>query len=67
MPKHKTIKQLPDILKATEVAYYFRVRPRAVRRWARLGTIPSIVINSRGDRRFRKEDVIKILENGFDL
>jgi len=66
MTKH-TKYILPDLMTVPETAALFRVTPLTLKKWAKLGTIPSVVINSRGDRRFRKEDVIKILENGFDL
>ena len=59
----KTIKldDLPDLLTVREVAEILRVSPLTIKRWGKRGKLPAIRINSRGDRRYRKEAVLWLL------
>lgn len=57
-----SIKDLPDILTIREAATLLRVSPLTIKRWGKAGTLPTMRINSRGDRRYKKEDVLKVLE-----
>jgi len=70
MPKdqnHQTpkIDDLPDLLTVREVAEILRVSPLTIKRWGKRGKLPTIRINSRGDRRYRKEAVLWLL--GMDV
>ncbi|GIW63630.1 MAG: hypothetical protein KatS3mg091_432 [Patescibacteria group bacterium] len=56
---------LPDLLTVREVAQLFRVSPLTIKRWGKKGKLIPIRINSRGDRRYRKEEILKFL--GLDL
>ena len=56
------LENLPDFLTLREVAEILRVSPLTVKRWGWKGQIECIRINSRGDRRYKKEVVLKILE-----
>ena len=49
-----------------EVADLFRVTTVTLKKWSDAGTIPCVRINSRGDRRFKKADIMKVLEDGMD-
>jgi len=55
------INNLPDLLTVKEVAELLRVSPLTVKRWGKRGKLPAIRINSRGDRRYRKEAVLWLL------
>lgn len=44
-----------------QVAALFEVSPRTIRDWAENGHLPSLRVGSRGHRRFRREDVEKVL------
>jgi excisionase family DNA binding protein len=55
------IHNLPDLLTVKEVAELLRVSPLTVKRWGKRGKLPAIRINSRGDRRYRKEAVLWLL------
>lgn len=55
------INDLPDLLTVREVADLLRVSPLTVKRWGKRGKLPAIRINSRGDRRYRKEAVLWML------
>ena len=51
------LKNLPDLLPVREVAELLRVSPLPLKRWGKRGKLPAIRINSRGDRRYKKEQV----------
>lgn len=55
------INNLPDLLTVKEVADLLRVSPLTVKRWGTRGKLPAIRINSRGDRRYKKESVLWLL------
>lgn len=55
------IKNLPDLLTVKEVADLLRVSPLTIKRWGKRGKLPAIRINSRGDRRYKKEAVLWLL------
>jgi excisionase family DNA binding protein len=52
---------LPDLLTIKEVASLLRVSPLTIKRWGKKGKLPAIRINSRGDRRYKKEVVLRLL------
>jgi excisionase family DNA binding protein len=56
-----SIDDLPDLLTIKEVAQLLRVSPLTIKRWGKSGKLPAIRINSRGDRRYRKEVVLRLL------
>lgn len=63
-PKAKTnvkLDDLPDLLTVREVADLLRVSPLTIKRWGKRGKLPAIRINSRGDRRYKKEAVLWLL------
>lgn len=49
------------LLKPGEVAEILKVSPHTVTRWAALGIIPCIQAHPTAHRRFRREDVDKLL------
>lgn len=55
------LQDLPDLLTVNEVAAVLRVSPLTIKRWGKRGKLPAIRINSRGDRRYRKESVMWLL------
>ncbi|MBI3954466.1 helix-turn-helix domain-containing protein [Candidatus Collierbacteria bacterium] len=52
---------LPDLLTVSEVAELLRVSTLTIKRWGKRGKLPAIRINSRGDRRYKKESVLWLL------
>lgn len=61
-PKKKIkLDNLPDLLTVREVADVLRVSPLTIKRWGKRGKLPAIRINSRGDRRYKKEAVLWLL------
>lgn len=61
--KRKKLKMddLPDLLTVREVAEFLRVSPLTIKRWGKRGKLTPIRINSRGDRRYKKEAVLWLL------
>ena len=59
--KQLSLENLPDLLTVHEVALLLRVSPLTIKRWGKRGKLPAIRINSRGDRRYRKESVLWLL------
>ncbi|MCS6956696.1 MAG: helix-turn-helix domain-containing protein [Patescibacteria group bacterium] len=56
-----SLDDLPDLLTIKEVASILRVSPLTIKRWGKSGKLPAIRINSRGDRRYKKEVVLRLL------
>ena len=61
MARHKNIN---GMLTISEVANLLSVHINTVRRWSNQGILKSYRIGSRGDRRFRQEDVENFLLQG---
>ena len=53
----KTQKVISTLLSTGEVAAIFQVHPNTIRRWSEEGKLVAEKIGSRGDRKFRREDV----------
>ncbi|EKE14695.1 MAG: hypothetical protein ACD_12C00337G0003 [uncultured bacterium] len=64
-----SLDNLPDLLTVREVAGVLRVSPLTIKRWGKRGKLPAIRINSRGDRRYKKEAVLWLLgiQNKTDI
>lgn len=53
---------LPDLLTVKETAVLLNRTPLTIKRMEAKGRIDCIRINARGDRRFRKQDILAYLE-----
>ena len=56
-----TNENMEPMLTIKEVAILLHVHVNTVRRWSDSGIINSYQINRRGDRRFRKKDIVHFL------
>ena len=56
-----SLSDLPDLLTIREVAELLRGSSLTIKRWGKKGKLPAIRINSRGDRRYKKSVVLKLL------
>jgi len=54
-------KQMDVMLTVSDVAYFLNVHINTVRRWSNQGILKVYRIGSRGDRRFRQEDITRFL------
>ena len=52
---------LPELLTLEEVSKILRVSKITLKRWGKKGKLPAIRINSRGDRRYKKQEVLRFL------
>ncbi|MBI3385327.1 helix-turn-helix domain-containing protein [Candidatus Gottesmanbacteria bacterium] len=59
--KKISLDNLPDLLTVREVTDVLRVSPLTIKRWGKRGKLPAIRINSRGDRRYKKEAILYLL------
>lgn len=57
-------KELPDILTLKQACELLNCHPNTLRNWDNQGKIKSIRFGSRGDRRFKKEDIMRLIQNG---
>jgi len=57
-------KDINGMLTISEVAHLLNVHINTVRRWSNQGTLKVYRIGSRGDRRFRQEDIASFLSGG---
>ena len=53
--------KMDDMLTLREVAGLLRVHPNTLRRWSNEGRIRAHRISSRGDRRFKREEIARFL------
>jgi excisionase family DNA binding protein len=56
-----TIDNLPDLMTIREVSELLRVSQLTIKRWGKSGKLPAIRINTRGDRRYKKEVILRLL------
>ncbi len=56
-----------ELMKPGEVAHLLKIHINTVRRWSNEGILKAYRISSRGDRRFKKEDVLNLLNSDIDF
>ena len=52
---------MTNMLTVREVARLFHVHPNTLRRWSNKGMIRAYRINQRGDRRYKREEIVRFL------
>jgi len=53
--------QMGNMLTVQEVARLLHIHPNTLRRWSNRGLIKAYRITPRGDRRFRREEILEFL------
>lgn len=54
--------EMPELLTPREVAEILRVSILTVKRWSNKGKLRAMRINSRGDRRYHKKEILDLLQ-----
>ncbi|MEA2057065.1 MAG: helix-turn-helix domain-containing protein [Patescibacteria group bacterium] len=57
-----TLSKNDKLLKISEAAEMLGVHPETLRRWDREGKIDTITINERGDRRFKVDEINRLIK-----
>jgi excisionase family DNA binding protein len=52
-----------NLLTLKEVAELLKIKVKTLKKWDKLGTLKAVRINSRGDRRYKLEDIEKYLQD----
>lgn len=58
----KKIENYPEILTLKEACELLNCHPNTLRNWDNEGTLKAIRFGRRGDRRYRKEDILSIIK-----
>lgn len=60
--KRQRIDDLPEILTLKEASSVLNCHPNTLRNWDNQGILKAIRLGKRGDRRYRKLDILKIIK-----
>jgi len=52
---------LKGLVKITEAAKFLNVHPQTLRAWDRKGILKAVRFGERGDRRYKKEDILRLI------
>ena len=55
-------KRLSKLLKLSEASELLNVHPNTLRKWDKKGILKAVRFGERKDRRYKKEDLLKILK-----
>lgn len=58
--------KIPELLTLKETCKILKVHPNTLRQWDEKGILKAVRFGARKDRRYRKEEIIKLLRNGKD-
>lgn len=61
----KKIEEYPEILTLQEACELLNCHPNTLRNWDNKGILKAIRFGSRGDRRYKKIDILKIINKDF--
>ena len=56
-------KKMPEVLTLKQACEVLNCHPNTLRNWEREGRVECIRFGKRGDRRFKKQEILKLLKN----
>ena len=56
--------QLSELLTLSEASQILKVHPNTLRKWDKKGILKAVRFGQRGDRRYKKEDIEKLTNEG---
>ena len=59
--KQRKIEDMPEILTLKQACEILNCHPNTLRNWDRRGVLIAIRFGTRKDRRYRKEDIVKLI------
>jgi excisionase family DNA binding protein len=59
--------QLPELLSLAEASEILKAHPNSLRKWDRDGILKAVRFGKRGDRRYRREDLEKFINNKIQI
>ncbi|HPN14577.1 MAG TPA: helix-turn-helix domain-containing protein [bacterium] len=63
--KPVTQTEIPELLTLREAADILKCHPNTLRNWDRSGLLKAVRIGTREDRRYKKEDILKLLNKNY--
>ncbi|MBP9864208.1 helix-turn-helix domain-containing protein [Patescibacteria group bacterium] len=54
--------KIPPLLTLREASEILKCHPNTLRLWDKKGILKAVRIGERGDRRYRREDILKLIE-----
>ncbi len=57
------MKKNDKLIKLSEAAELLNVHPNTLRKWDKKGILKAVRFGERGDRRYRKEDITKLVNS----
>jgi len=60
--KRSKLEEMPDILTLQQACDVLNCHPNTLRNWDKRGVLVAIRFGTRKDRRYRKEDIIRFIE-----
>lgn len=64
MPKKTGKHGIPQLLSLKEASEILKCHPNTLRQWDKKGILKAVRFGQRGDRKYRKEDLIKVMSDG---
>ena len=58
----KTDEKIPELLTMKETCELLKVQPNTLRQWDKKGILKAVRFGTRKDRRYKKEDVLKLID-----
>lgn len=53
--------KMPELLTLAEACQILKVHPNTLRQWDKRGILKAVRFGQRGDRRYRKKDILKLV------